>query len=65
MAKKIRYKVNEWGESVTFCPMGFVTFRSGRRKRVGDDCRNCRYKGDVDRENKVVECLFVKYGRGK
>ena len=58
--KKINYKVNQWGESVTKCPNGFKTFTSGRPKRVGADCMLCRYRKHVDFDNHVVECEYVK-----
>lgn len=57
--KKISYKVNKYGESVTFCPNGFETLR-GRRKRVGADCLFCMYRKYVDFDNHVVECEYVR-----
>lgn len=56
--KKISYKVNEWGESVTFCPNGRISFTSRRKMRVKDDCRKCRYHVSIDYENKIVECSY-------
>lgn len=58
--RKFKWKKNEWGESLTKCPYGFKTFTSGRPKRVGDDCRVCKYKKCIDYENHVVECAYVK-----
>lgn len=65
MAKEIKYKVNKDGISVSFCPNGFTTFVGNRRKRVGDDCLFCKYRKHVDYDNKIVECNYVKNGRGK
>ena len=56
--KKIKYKVNKDGVSVTFCPNGFTTFVGNRRKRVGDDCLFCKYRKYVDYDNHIVECLY-------
>lgn len=66
MSKKIKWKVNEWGESVTKCPNGFTKFKSGAPKFVGSECLLCRYRKYVDFDNKEVECLFVRkrYAKG-
>lgn len=60
MAKKLKYKVNKDGVSVTFCPNGFTTFVGNRKKRVGDDCLFCKYRKHVDYDNHEVECLYVR-----
>lgn len=58
--KKIKYRVNEWGESLTKCPNGFTTFTSGRPKMVGRDCLLCRYREKVDFDNHEVSCNYVR-----
>lgn len=60
MARELKYKVNEWGESLTKCPNGFTVFSSGRPKRLGRDCLLCRYREHVDFDNHVVKCNYVK-----
>ena len=63
--RKIKFKRNKDGISVTFCPNGFTTFVGNRRKRVGDDCLFCKYRKHVDYDRQIVECNFVRNGCGK
>lgn len=56
--KKVKYKLNKDGESVTRCPNGFTTFAGNRPKRVGRDCLFCKYRKHVDFDEHVVDCLY-------
>lgn len=59
MGKKIKYKTNKDGVSVTYCPNGFTTFVGNRKKRVGDGLL-CKYRKHVDYDNHEVECAYAK-----
>ena len=56
--RKIKYKLNKEGESVTRCPHGFTTFVGNRPKRVGRDCLFCKYRKHIDYDNHIVDCLY-------
>ena len=63
--RKIKFKVNKDGDSVTRCPNGFTTFVGNRPKRVGKDCLFCKYRKNVDFDNHIVECNYVRHERVK
>lgn len=63
--RKIKYKLNKEGESVTRCPNGFTTFVGNRPKRVGRDCLFCKYRKHIDYDSHVVDCLYGRSGTKK
>lgn len=58
--KKIKFKTNKEGESMTRCPNGFTTFVGNRPKRVGRDCLFCKFRKHVDFDGHEVECMYTK-----
>lgn len=60
MARTIKYKLNKFGESITKCPNGFVTFTKNAPKVVGYHCILCRYKEHIEFDNHEVKCSYVK-----
>ena len=63
--KKIKYKQNKNGESITLCPNGFTTFVGNRKKRVGSDCMFCKYRVHIDFNEHIVDCGYVKGKKAK
>lgn len=44
---------------------GGTTFVGNRPKRVGKDCLFCKYRNQVDFDNNVVECNYVRHAKDK
>lgn len=56
MGKKIKFKLNKEGRSVTRCPNGLRSMR-GVPRMAGDlGCMMCRFRGVVDWEDHTVVC---------